>query len=100
METRVLVTELAGSGAAAAAVGWDGDRFALVDGPDGPALAWWSVWDDAAARDRFVAALAPNLGRLPRPARISARELAGAPAVLLEVGEPGEVTATVIEEGR
>jgi hypothetical protein len=79
--------------------GWDGDRFALVDTPNGSALAWWSVWDDAAARDRFVATLTPGLGRLPLPARLTPRMLEGRPAALLEVGEPGEVTA-VLETAR
>ena len=95
METGIFLTEL-GVGADAAR-GWDGDRFALVDGPDGPALAWWSVWDDAAARDRFVAAVAPRLERLPRPARIAARDLGGRPAALLEVGDAGPSSAVVRE---
>jgi len=99
METTVLLTELAGSDAADAARGWDGDRFALVDTPTGSALAWWSVWDDAAARDRFIATLTPGLGRLPLPARLMPRTLDGRPAALLEVGEPGEVTA-VLETAR
>jgi hypothetical protein len=96
METSVLLTELVGEGAAGAALGWDGDRFVLVDAPGGSALAWWSVWDDAAARDRFVATLTPALGRLPRPARLVARELDGRPAALLEVGEPGTVTPRIV----
>jgi hypothetical protein len=100
METGLLLTELAGSAAAQAARGWDGDRFVLVDTPTGAALAWWSVWDDATSRDRFVATLTPGLGRLPRPARLTARELDGRPAALLEVGAPGEVTVTVVEGER
>jgi hypothetical protein len=100
METGILLEEVAGSAAAEAARGWDGDRFVLVDTPGGSALAWWSVWDDAAARDRFVAELTPGLGRLPRPARLVARELDGRPAALLEVGAPGEVTAAVLGESR
>ncbi|MEP7244974.1 MAG: hypothetical protein ABI885_15015, partial [Gammaproteobacteria bacterium] len=44
-----------------------GDRFTLADQADGPALAWATVWDDAAARDRFVATLRRALGKLPRP---------------------------------
>jgi hypothetical protein len=100
METTVLLTELAGDDAASAALGWDGDRFVLVDAPGGSALAWWSVWDDAEARDRFVATLTPALGRLPRPARLAARELDGRPAALLEVGEPGSVTPRIVGGAR
>jgi hypothetical protein len=96
METSVLLRELVGNDATAAALGWDGDRFVLVDAPGSSALAWWSVWDDASARDRFVTTLTPALGRLPRPARLFARELDGRPAALLEVGEPGTVTPRIL----
>lgn len=95
METAVLLQELVGADAAEAARGWGGDRYALVDTPNGPALAWWIVWDDEVARDRFMAALGPALGRLPGPARVAAGEVDGWPATLLEIGRPGEVTARV-----
>ena len=93
METAVLLQELVDADAVGAARGWDGDRYALVDTPTGPALAWWTVWDDAFARDRFMATLRPALGRLPRPAEVVAGEVDGRPAALLEIGRPGEVTA-------
>jgi hypothetical protein len=38
------------------ATGWGGDRF-RVYGPEADALVWYSVWDNAAARDRFAGAL-------------------------------------------
>ena len=100
METAVLLHELAGPDAAEAADGWDGDRYALIDTPRGTALSWWSVWDDEGARDRFVATLRPGLDRLPSATRLTARELEGRPAALLEVGEPGELAAWVVGEGR
>lgn len=35
--------------------GWEGDRFALVEGEDGSrGLVWWSIWEDEPARDAFV----------------------------------------------
>jgi hypothetical protein len=43
-------------GARAAAGGWDGDRYRLVDVNGRPVLLWQSVWDDAGAADRFAAA--------------------------------------------
>ena len=97
METAVLLRELVDEDAAAAARGWGGDRYVLLDTQDGPALAWWSVWDDEVARDRFVATLGSALGRLRGPARVTGGEVDGWPAALLEIGYPGEVTAHVTE---
>jgi uncharacterized protein DUF6782 len=64
-ETRLLFEQLlsdsAEAEAAALAGGWGGDRYEVIgtrpggDGQD--ALVWYSVWDDGAARDRFVAGL-------------------------------------------
>lgn len=98
METGILLEELTG-GDGAASLGWDGDRFALVGTAGEPALAWLTVWDDAAARDRFVTTLAPALDRLPLPATLVARDIEGRPAALLEVGAPGAVTATLTGDG-
>ena len=86
METEVLLRQLVGPAAAAAAKGWDGDRFALIDADGGPALVWFSVWDDAAARDRFASTLRSALAKLPRPATLDTREVSGRPGVLLRVG--------------
>ena len=55
LETSILLTEHLGEAAASAAQGWDGDRFALMEGPQGAeALVWYSVWDDPASADRFA----------------------------------------------
>lgn len=57
LELSILLGERVGPEAERAALGWDGDRFVLLEGPDGrEALVWYVVWDDAAAADRFVAA--------------------------------------------
>ncbi len=55
-EIRLLLTVLTGVEArgVALAAGWDGDRFAVVDGD---ALVWYSVWDDPPAADRFARGL-------------------------------------------
>lgn len=95
LETRVLLRELAGAPAEAAASGWDGDRFALLDGADGPSLVWFSVWDDAPARDRFVAALRSGLAKLPRPATVVAQDVEGRPGALLSVGARASVAVTL-----
>ncbi len=55
LETSIMMTELLGDRGTDAAQGWDGDRYALLRGPDGgEALVWYSVWDDAAAADAFA----------------------------------------------
>ena len=36
-------------------LGWGGDRYRIVDTPDGPALIWYLVFDDAASAARFDA---------------------------------------------
>ena len=100
METSVLIEELLGAASPGSAAGWGGDRYVLVDTPDGSALAWWTVWDDAGSRDRFVAMLRPALGRFPLPARLFAREVEGRPAALLEVGDPGAVSARLVAAGQ
>jgi hypothetical protein len=92
LETGILLRELVGPNAGEFARGWDGDRFALVESPAGPALAWFSVWDDAPARDRFAAALRPALGKLPGPATLEVRDVDGRPGLLLEVGAPPDAT--------
>jgi CheY-like chemotaxis protein len=96
VETGVLLQELAGEQAAAAADGWDGDRFALVEASGARSLLWFSVWDHAAARDRFVAALRPGLVELPAPARLEARDVAGRPGALLTVGAAPAATIELV----
>jgi hypothetical protein len=36
-------------------LGWGGDRYRIVDTPDGPALIWYLVFDDATSAARFDA---------------------------------------------
>jgi len=59
-ETRLLFQQHLGDEAEAArlAAGWDGDRYQVLGRPGGAdALVWYSVWDDAAAADRFLSGL-------------------------------------------
>ena len=57
-ETRLFLQQLLGNEAQATRIstGWDGDRFQVL-GPEGDALVWYTVWDNAAVADRFVQAL-------------------------------------------
>jgi len=92
LEVGLLLEELSGiSGLAAAAVGWGGDRYALLDTPDGDAMVWVSVWDDEASRARFAAALEPVLARLPRTSVLDAVSIDGVPGLVLRVGDVGAV---------
>lgn len=68
------------------AQGWGGDRYQVL-GRRSEALVWVSVWDDAAARDRFASGLErawrarPALGRTGRRAEFARLIVDGRPAV-------------------
>jgi hypothetical protein len=89
-ETRLLLQQHLGDEAQAAslATGWDGDRYQVL-GPDGEALVWYSVWDDAAAADRFAAGLERAWqtrradGRTARRSESKRIEIDGRPGVRL-----------------
>jgi hypothetical protein len=105
-ETRILLAELLASEsmARAGARDWGGDRYAVYDTPGGLALAWWSVWDDARAAERFATLLERGWARRERDGRTSRIErtaIDGWEAVVLRDGpvdwwawdEPPTVTA-------
>ena len=46
-------------------LGWGDDRYRLYASPDGPALVWYVVWDDARSAGRFLRAAGPALGPPP-----------------------------------
>lgn len=92
LETGVFVSELDGGGLSEAVRGWGGDRWALVESPDGGrGLLWVTVWDSAADRDRFVSRVEPHLPRLPTRARLRAGEVDGRAAAILRLGEAPDV---------
>ncbi len=96
LETGVLLDTHAGAGSARFAKGWGGDEYELVRlAGGGEGLAWASVWDDAAARDAFVAALEPHLDGLPAPATLETVEVDGSPGALLRVGIPEGVPVSI-----
>jgi hypothetical protein len=46
-----------------AAAGWDGDRYAIFQGPDDKlGLVWYTTWDSAAEANAFAAAYSRYLG--------------------------------------
>lgn len=95
LETRIFLEEIAGTDAGAAATGWDGDRLVLLAGAGGDALAWASVWDDPASRDRFVATVEGGLAGLGGPGRVEGVDVAGRPVAVVRVGDVGAVTVTL-----
>ncbi len=50
-----------------APIGWNGDLYRVYRSDAGPALVWYSAWDDAAHADRFVGGTGALLADLPRP---------------------------------
>ena len=100
LETRLMLEQVGVSDPALAATGWDGDRFALLEGSAGEALVWVTVWDDVEARDRFTASLTPHLDSLPSEATLEVRDVGGVPAAILRVGEVPPIDVEVVELGR
>lgn len=47
-------------------LGWGGDRYRVIVTPDGPALVWYLVFDDAASAARFDAGTGALLRKLKR----------------------------------
>jgi hypothetical protein len=68
-ESLVLRSALAGIDAVATdlPIGWDGDRMRVYRTPDGPALVWYTVFDEASYADNFRTRVVAGLNRLRRP---------------------------------
>lgn len=87
LETGILLSERSGDPDASAA-GWDGDRYALLQGPSGAeVVVWYSVWDDEASADRVAALLRSSGGNL-QVERIS---FSGRPVVRVLIARGGAV---------
>ncbi len=67
-EIRVLHAQLTGQTRAHAnsPIGWNGDWYRAYRSPQGPALVWYTAWDDARSADRFAEGTAALLAGLPR----------------------------------
>jgi hypothetical protein len=86
-DTRVFMTELSGneSTGAAAATGWGGDRYAVIEVGSDHALVWWTVWDTPQASRRFATVLErewPRRAERRREHRVVREQLGARPAVL------------------
>ena len=83
LEISILLSERLGRGTDTLAAGWDGDRYVLMESPQGEhVLVWYSVWDtpDSAARfaDAYRRVLSSRPGRHGEVTRI---EIHGRPGV-------------------
>jgi len=98
LETGVLLETHTGS--RAAAEGWDGDRYLLLENENGVrALVWVSVWDSERERDRFVDALRPHVSDFPVEASVSPVEVTGRAGARLLIGGAPDVEASLGEPG-
>lgn len=96
LETGVLLESHLGPQGAELAVGWGGDAYDLVELPGGTrGLVWATVWDDAGARDAFVAALGMRLDGFSGKAVLHPIEVDGYPGALLRIGVPEDATVRV-----
>lgn len=55
LEMGILLSQLLGLNSGEAALGWDGDRFQLIETSGKRILVWQTVWDDAPSADKFAA---------------------------------------------
>jgi HPt (histidine-containing phosphotransfer) domain-containing protein len=101
LETGIFLVQHSGESARAAASGWAGDRYVLLEPADLPAggtggtggsgagprdggdvLHWVSLWESAAEADRFAAAVRQAAeARIERTVHVERLELEGLPAV-------------------
>jgi len=100
-ETRLFLYQHLNSidDAAAAATGWNGDRYIAFTTPSGPAVAWASVWLTPAQGAAFYSAMQRVIdARRPaehgRSMRVTTGEIGGR-AVVLFVDTPAGVTTPV-----
>lgn len=92
LELEIMLAEHLGEGARADAGGWLGDRFALLEAPDGGrALVLFTVWDDAEDADAFAEAYRRTLDRRAelRHGRVERIALDGLAAVRIVDAERG-----------
>jgi hypothetical protein len=89
-ETRLFLEEHLGTVPAAAA-GWDGDRYVMLESAAGArVLLWVSVWDGEADAGNFgrMASFALGGERMGGRGRVERFPLEGRPAVRILIGEP------------
>jgi len=90
LELRIMAEEVLGLGAEAAnslVAGWEGDRWILVEGPNGDrSLALAIVWDAEDTRAAFVRVVGDASDGLPGSVAMELVSLDGRPVSILRVG--------------
>ena len=91
-ELGILLEDVLGMKEGVLSGSWDGDRYALVEGPNGDhGLVSCIIWDSSEARDLYLEGVRGVSQRFGGDAEIEAIELGGLQATLLKVGVVGEV---------
>ena len=90
LEIQVLATVLRGGGEVLTGTpaGWGGDRFRVYETPAGAAMVWYTVWDDAPSRFRFLNGTGQRLEsrrRLGYRLELTSLELGGRPATRIVI---------------
>ena len=94
LEIGILFETLGGD--RAEAVGWDGDRYALLASDAGErSLAWFTVWDSDISRNRFVEALSSHLSSYPSGTELSVLDVQGLPGARLLIGGDPDVVVSI-----
>ena len=93
-EIGIMLTELTGSETTGrlGAMGWDGDRYAVLEADGDYGVVWWSVWDTERAAERFVGILTREWPQRIRPGwRYAVERIAvgDQPGVLFMYGPSG-----------
>jgi len=89
-EMSVFLVEHLGRAASAAAAGWDGDRYQLLQLNGKKVLVWQSIWDNEVAADRFAEAYRQIAARrTDRVIRVERNVVRGRQGVLVFDGEAG-----------
>jgi len=97
-ELGILLEDVVDGEAGVLAEGWDGDRYALMERPDGTrSLIAFVLWEDAAVRDRFVAVARGASSRFGGDVELQSMEIGRRPAAVLKIGATDgfSVTATL-----
>lgn len=93
MEMQILAGDLRGGEVITTlALGWGGDRYRVIDSPQGPLLLWWIVFDSEVSRRRFLINVADRMVERGRPGyRIAADSLPimGRPGVRTVIAPAG-----------
>ncbi|HUF35060.1 MAG TPA: hypothetical protein VMN37_03870, partial [Gemmatimonadales bacterium] len=69
LEIQILAAQVAGARSLGrlSPIGWGGDRYRVLEAPDGAALVWYAVWDDPESAAAFAAGTGAALSRRRKP---------------------------------